>query len=91
MRRLVGYVSTKHVLIDGLNRESPVLGTCRSILQTSGGRILERAQAAGVARPDVDTSDAMRLVQGLAAVTFPSEADRDRVVGLAIDGLRAAH
>lgn len=91
LRRLVGYVSTKHVLIDGLNRESPVLGTCRTILRESGGRILERAQTAGAARPDVDTSDAMRLVQGLAAVTFPSEADRDRVVGLAIDGLRAAH
>ena len=38
---------------------------------------------------DVHTDDAMRLVQGLAAVTFPSAEDRDRVVGLAIDGLRA--
>lgn len=90
LRRLVDYVSAKRVLIDGLNRESPVLKNCRAILYGSGRPILERAQAEGSARPDVSVEDAMRLVQGLAAVTFPSEADRDRVVGLAIDGLRTA-
>lgn len=91
MRRLVAYVSAKRVLIEGLNRESPVLVNCRSILYGSGRPILERAQRAGVARPDVQVEDAMRLVQGLAAVAFPTDTDRDRVVGLAIDGLRAAH
>jgi hypothetical protein len=55
----------------------------------SGGPILERAQRAGVARRDVRVEDVMRLVQGVGAVAFPTEADRDRVVGLAIDGLRA--
>jgi AcrR family transcriptional regulator len=90
MRRLVGYVSAKRVLIEGLNRESKVLINCRAILHGSGRPILERAQQAGVARPDVKVEDAMRLVQGLAAVAFPSDDDRDRVVGLAIDGLRAA-
>jgi AcrR family transcriptional regulator len=90
MRRLVAYVSAKRVLIDGLNRESPVLPTCRMILHESGAPILERAQAAGEARADVRIEDAMRLVQGLAAVAFPSDDDRDRVVGLAVDGLRAA-
>ncbi|HTL41502.1 MAG TPA: helix-turn-helix domain-containing protein [Pseudolysinimonas sp.] len=89
MRRLVEYVSAKRVLIDGLNRESAVLSACRSILHESGAPILARAQAAGAARGDVQTDDAMRLVQGLAAVTFPTAEDRDRVVGLAIDGLRA--
>lgn len=89
MRRLVSYVSAKRVLIEGLNRESPVLINCRSILWDSGRPILERAQQAGVARGDVDVQDAMRLVQGLAAVVFPTDEDRDRVVGLAIDGLRA--
>ena len=43
----------------------------------------------GIAAPIVLV--ALRLVQGLAAVAFPTDADRDRVVGLAIDGLRAAH
>lgn len=89
MRRLVSYVSAKRVLIEGLNRESPVLINCRSILWDSGRPILERAQQAGVARGDVDVQDAMRLVQGLGAVVFPTDEDRDRVVGLAIDGLRA--
>lgn len=90
MRRLVAYVSAKKVLMEGLNRESPVLATCRVILYDSGRPILERAQKAGLARPDVSVEDAMRLVQGLAAVAFPSDEDRDRVVGLAVDGLRAA-
>ena len=90
MRRLVEYVSAKRVLIDGLNRESPVMPTCRMILHDSGAPILERAQADGSARADVKIEDAMRLVQGLAAVTCPDPSDRDRVVGLAIDGLRAA-
>jgi AcrR family transcriptional regulator len=89
MRRLVEYVSAKRVLIDGLNRDSPVMPTCRMILHDSGAPILERAQADGSARSDVRIEDAMRLVQGLAAVTFPDPSDRDRVVGLAIDGLRA--
>jgi AcrR family transcriptional regulator len=88
LRRLVTYVSAKRVLIEGLNRESQVLANCRTILYGSGRPILERAQQAGVARADVTVEDSMRLVQGLAAVVFPSDADRDRVVGLAIDGLR---
>jgi AcrR family transcriptional regulator len=90
LRRLVTYVSAKRVLVEGLNRESPVLVNCRAILYGSGRPILERAQHAGVARPDVAIEDAMRLVQGLAAVAFPTDDDREHVVGLAIDGLRAA-
>ena len=90
MRRLSRYVSTKRVLIEGLNRESPVLMNCRSLLWASGRPILERAQRAGVARGDVTIEDAMRLVHGVSAVAFPTDEDRDRVVGLAIDGLRAA-
>jgi AcrR family transcriptional regulator len=90
LRRLVTYVSAKRVLVEGLNRESQVLVNCRAILYGSGRPILERAQQAGVARADVKVEDAMRLVQGLAAVAFPTEAERDHVVGLAIDGLRAA-
>ncbi|MCU1417748.1 MAG: TetR/AcrR family transcriptional regulator [Schumannella sp.] len=89
LRRLVTYVSAKRVLMEGLNRESPVLINCRAILYGSGRPILTRAQESGVARADVEIEDAMRLVQGLAAVAFPSDEDRDRVVGLAIDGLRA--
>jgi AcrR family transcriptional regulator len=90
LRRLVTYIAAKHVLMDGLNRQSPVLKTCLKILKDAATPILERAQRAGVARTDVEPEDAMRLMQGIAAVKFPSEADRDRVVGLAIDGLRAA-
>jgi len=91
MHRLVAYISAKRVLIEALNRESPVLSTCRTILYESGRPILQRAQQAGVARADVSIEDAMRLIHGLGFVSFPSTDDRDRVVGLAIDGLRATH
>ena len=89
LRRFVAYVSAKRVLVEGLNRQSPVLVTCRTILYDSGRPILERAQKAGVARSDVAIDDIVRLVQGLAVVAFPTDEDRDRVLGLAIDGLRA--
>jgi AcrR family transcriptional regulator len=88
LRRFVDYVSAKRVLVEVLNRESPVLATCRTLIYGSGRPILERAQQAGVARDDVAIDDIVRLVQGLAVVAFPSDQDRDRVLGLAIDGLR---
>ncbi|MEO5921898.1 MAG: helix-turn-helix domain-containing protein [Pseudolysinimonas sp.] len=90
MRRLVLYISAKRVLIEALNRESPVLATCRTILYDAGRPILDRAQHAGLARLDVSIEDTMRLIHGLGFVAFPTDEDRDRVVGLAIDGLRAA-
>ena len=87
--RFVDYLATKRVLIDGLNRESDTLKQCRVVMYAAGRPVLQRAQQAGVARADTDIEDVVRLVLGVAGVEFSSEAQRDRVLNLAIDGLRA--
>lgn len=89
LKRFAEYASTKHVLLEGLNRESPLLQSCRVVVYGSGQPLLDRAQQAGVLRADVTIDDTVRLVTGVAGVSFPDATQRDRVIDAAIDGLRA--
>lgn len=82
------YIGTKHALLDGLNRESTVFQNCRSAMYGSVAPVLRRAQEAGVIRSDATMEDVVRLVAGVAGVAFPDAAQRDRVLGIAVDGLR---
>ncbi len=91
LHRYVAYVGTKKALIEGLNRDpgsSGVFLQCRTLLYAAGRPLLVRAQAAEVVRADVEIEEVVRLVSGVAGVAFPDEAQRDKVVDLAIDGLR---
>jgi AcrR family transcriptional regulator len=88
LRRFAEYASTKRVLLDGLNRESPLLRSCRGIVFDSAEPLLRRAQDAGEARPDVTIDDAVRLVSGVSAIELPDPVQRQRLLELAIDGLR---
>ena len=88
LHRFTSYVGTKRVLIEGLNRESPAFKACREVLYGAGGPMLARAQAAGVARADTDIDDVMRLVTGITSYGFPNEEQRDRVLAIALDGLK---
>ena len=89
LRRFADYASRKKVLLEGLNRDSELLQTCRNVMYESGEPLLRRAQAAGVVRDDIAIDDAVRLVAGVAGVAFPDAEQRERVVDLALDGLRA--
>jgi hypothetical protein len=51
--------------------------------------MFERAQQAGVARADMDFGDLLRLVAGVTATAFVDDAQRDRVLAIALDGVRA--
>lgn len=86
--RFVAYVGTKHALLDGLNRESTVLGECRAIMLSAGEPLLVRAQAAGEVASDVTIGDVVKLVSGVAAVAYEDAAQRDRVLNLAINAIR---
>ena len=86
--RLVDYLGTKRALIDALNRESSALQACRHSLVEAGGPLLERAQAAGIVRRDIDIDDVMRLVSGINGVKFADDSQRDKVLAVALDGLR---
>jgi AcrR family transcriptional regulator len=88
LRRFVSYIGTKHALLDGLNKDSPVLLSCRTSLYHAGEPLLRRAQEAGEVRADATIGDVIRMVSGIAGVAFDDDAQRDRVIAMAIDGLR---
>ena len=88
--RFVEYAATKKVLIEALNRESAMIRSCRDAFYHAGEPLLLRAQESGDVRPDTSIDDVMRLVAGVAGVSFPSAEQRQRVLAMAIDGLRAA-
>jgi len=92
LHRLVAYMATKQALsaelLSYLERDAPLFQTCRSSLYGAGEPLLERAQQAGVVRPDVTVSDLMQLIMG---ITKLSAADPDQVrhiLRIALDGLR---
>jgi AcrR family transcriptional regulator len=83
------YIGTKRALIEGLNRDSTVLASCRAGMYGSFAPVLARAQEAGVIRADVTSEDVHRLFAGIAGVAFSDVEQRDRVLAIAMDGLRA--
>jgi AcrR family transcriptional regulator len=69
--------------------DSETMEWCRVTLRTALGQLLERAQAEGLIRPDVEAVVVMRLVH---AIGFASEAQpeqSDAMLQVVIDGLRA--
>jgi len=89
LNRFVAYVGTKRALIEGLNRDTFSFKACREGLYASGEPLLARAQKAGLVRPDASIDDVMRLVSGITAVGFVNDEQRDRVLAMALDGLRS--
>ena len=89
MRRFATYASTKKVLLEGLNRDSEVMKACRGVVNDAGAPLLATAQDAGEIRADVHIDDAVRLVYGLAGVAVAETGQGDRLIGIALDGLRA--
>ena len=76
-------------LAEALNHDSDVFRSCRGAMYTCGGPLLERAQAAGEARTDIDFDDVVRLISGITSGGFVDERQRDRVLQIALDGIRA--
>ncbi|MDN3264686.1 helix-turn-helix domain-containing protein [Streptomyces sp. CSDS2] len=86
--RFAGYMVTKRAVREALNGESDIFQTCRDSMFAAGGPLLERAQRAGAARTDMDFGDLLRLVAGITATNFEDAAQRDRVLAIALDGVR---
>jgi AcrR family transcriptional regulator len=90
--RFVGYMITKQALASELleyfDKQSQFFMTCRGKLTSAGEPLLTRAQAAGEVRSDVDFHDVMQLVGGIAKMAPADPAQVDRVLGIALDGLR---
>jgi AcrR family transcriptional regulator len=91
--RFVGYVATKKALADELfavtdPERQAVFAGCRTMLYEAGEPLLRRAQDAGVVRPDVTIEEVVRLVAGIAKIPADDPADVQRVLAVALDGLR---
>jgi AcrR family transcriptional regulator len=88
----VGYVGTKQALANELFAYSgpaaEIFANCRAALYAAGGPLLERAQDAGIVRDDLDIGDVLHLVSGIAKISTPDPAQMDRLLDVALDGLR---
>jgi AcrR family transcriptional regulator len=89
LQRFVAYVATKRALWESLNRETANFQEAREAMYAAGTPLFERAQQAGEARSDVSFDDLLRMVSGLTGAGFVDDAQRDRVLQIALDGVRA--
>ncbi|MEU4198279.1 helix-turn-helix domain-containing protein [Kribbella sp. NPDC026611] len=89
LQAFVGYAATKRAIWESLNRETESFKTARAAMYAAGTPLFERAQAAGEARTDISFDDLLRMVSGLTAAGFTDQAQRNRVLNIALDGVRA--
>jgi len=70
------------------DKDAPVFSTCRAAVTEAGDRLLQRAQDAGLVRPDAKFDDVGRMVSGIAALRNTEPEQIERILELALDGLR---
>jgi AcrR family transcriptional regulator len=89
---LVGFAATKRVLADEmfafLDRGAPVFKSCSGAIYDAAEPLLKRAQEAGEVREDVDILDVTKMVSGIAGLRTVERPQVERLVGIALDGLR---
>lgn len=89
----VGYMATKQALADELfavaEHNAEVFSGCRAALHGAGQPLLERAQEAGEVRRDVEIDQIVKMVAAIAKMPATEPAEIERVLDLALDGLRA--
>jgi AcrR family transcriptional regulator len=93
LRQFVRYAATKRALADemlnSIDAEAPVFVSCRAAITQAGDMLLQRAQAAGEARKDTTFTDVGRMVAGIASIRTADPGQIDRILDMALDGLRA--
>jgi AcrR family transcriptional regulator len=88
LRRFVAYVATKRAISEALNRDSEMFRSCREAMYAAGEPLLARAQESGEARADASFDDVLRMVTGITSAGFNDDEQRERVLGIALDGVR---
>ncbi|MFF5231287.1 TetR/AcrR family transcriptional regulator [Dactylosporangium sp. NPDC000521] len=88
LHRFVAYAATKRAIYEALNRDSAMFRSCREEIYRVGEPLMARAQSAGAVRPDVTFDDTVRMLSGLTSAGFRDDTQRDRVLRIALDGLR---
>jgi len=93
VEHLVAEGVAKKDLVDALGggaRAKAGAGSTRTRLLKSLGKLLARAQEAGVVRDDVEAADVFSLVRGVLADSDAPARSRARHVAILCDGLRRA-
>jgi AcrR family transcriptional regulator len=91
LHQYVGFAATKRALNEALLEAAPdsdVLLSCRTAISRAGTALVERAQRAGVVRADTTFMDVGRMVAGIAMVPTEDPEQKERLLELALDGLR---
>jgi AcrR family transcriptional regulator len=88
LRRFVTYTATKRAIAEALNHKSAVFGSGWKLVNAAGEPLLRRAQDSGEARPDSSFDDVLRLVGGVTMYPFADPAQLERVLTMALDGIR---
>jgi AcrR family transcriptional regulator len=90
--RLIGYLATKRALAaeltNYLDKDAPLLQSCRTSLFAAGEPLLKRAQDAGAVRRDVELSDIMHLVIAISKTPGADARQIEHILRIALDGLR---
>jgi AcrR family transcriptional regulator len=92
LRQFVRYAATKRALADEMlntiDAEAPVFVSCRAAITAAGDMLLQRAQEAGDVRPDTNFTDVGRMIAGIASIRTADPGQIDRILDIALDGLR---
>ena len=91
LHQYVGFAATKRALNEALMETDPnstVLLSCRISLAQAGTALVERAQGAGAIRQDTTFTDIVRMVGAIALVPTEDPDQKQRLLELALDGLR---
>ena len=92
LHRFVTYLGTKQALapelLNYVERDASVFQSSRAALYAAGEPLLERAQQAGVVRPDTDLTEVIQMVGGIAKIPSNEPAQIDHILDMALDGLR---
>jgi hypothetical protein len=71
-----------------MDRDAALFKGCRAMMYEAGEPLLERAQATGAVRPDTDLSEVIQMVGGIAKIQGAEPAQIERILDIALDGLR---
>ena len=90
--RFIGYMATKqalaHELLNYLDRDASLFKACRTSLRAAGEPLLKRAQESGAVRPDVTIGEVIQMVMGVAKIPATDPGQTQRILQIALDGLR---
>jgi AcrR family transcriptional regulator len=92
LRRFVAYAIAKRALSDELlstiGMESTVFRQCHDLIWAAGEPLVKRAQEAGVVRTDTDFTEIVKLASGISQVKWAEPEQLDKILLMALDGLR---